>query len=131
MAKLVRTTGISNGAVDEQNQEIRFSLNVQQAPPMEFVAKFGVASQITSAIARMVVELEKFIRARNGSATTAAEQIVNSHVQQERWDGKILMRFTTDKGVPYTFAVTPQGAAEISDQLRIEAQRDIPKVGNA
>lgn len=126
MPKLVRLTGLRSGDINPAVQEIRFVLAVGNARPMSFVAKFGVLSHIVSGLARMLMELEKVMRSSGQTTPSAAEEVTASHIQLDQMSGAILMRLTTVNGIPYTFALPRQGAAQIAEQLQSESARKNP-----
>jgi hypothetical protein len=118
-----RVKSISGGAVDTEKHEIQFDFTIEGSQPKQFVASYGAVSQITGALGRMFLELRKIMHASQGAASVAAEKVASSHIQRERWDNVILMQLTTPDGIPYTFALSPESAAGIADQLKTESAK--------
>jgi hypothetical protein len=125
-----RVNGLPSGHVDGANHEILFDLNTPQGHKLEFVARFGVASQIVSGLARMVRQLEVMMRAENAATSTAVERIAEAHVQKERWQDLILLRFVSIDGVPYAFGIPAAEAAQLAEMLKTESSKPT-QVGNA
>lgn len=118
-----RLTGLPKGAIDAEKHEIRLELGISGGKPLPFVAKFGVASQIASGLSRMVRELETIMRSQKAATSTAIERIAEAHVQKERWEDLVLLRFVSVGGVPYTFGIPATEAAELADRLRTESAK--------
>jgi hypothetical protein len=54
---------------------------------------------------------------------SSAEKVESSHIQRDRWENVVIMQLTTPQGVPYTFSIPPEFAAEIADQLKTESAK--------
>ena len=52
----VRITGVSNGVVDKEDQDVRFTLDTENGP-LNLVANFGAIQQILAALAPMAAAL--------------------------------------------------------------------------
>jgi hypothetical protein len=118
-----RIVGIGSGAVDTVAHEINFELTVAGRPPMAFAAEYGPAAQFIGALGRLFFELRQTLLAAKGMKSSAGEQIASSHIQRDRWENVVLMQLTTPQGVPYTFAMQPQIASEIAEQLKTESAK--------
>ena len=129
MPKPYRVTGLSSGGVDLEKREIHFTLGSVEKE-FSFVAKYGVASQVIGALGRMFFELKKNMASQKGMETTAAEELAAFHIQKERWNDLVLVELITSHGVPYTFAIPNEIAADIADRLKIESGQTT-QVGNA
>lgn len=125
-----RITGLTDGAVDVERQEIRLTLTIGDRGARAFVMRFGVAAQVIGALGRMFWELRRALDAQGGHEATAAEDVAAAHVQKDRWSDKVLVQLITPAGVPYTFAVRAQAAAGIAEQLQTESARSGP-IGHA
>jgi len=118
-----RVVGIGSGSVDTKAHEINFELTVAGRPPMAFIAEYGPASQITGALGRMLLQLRDVLIAANVMKGVSAESVASSHVQKDRWADRVIMQLTTPHGIPYTFALPPQIAASIAEQLKTESAK--------
>lgn len=123
MPKRLRLIGLPEGSVNVDAQELNFTLSVSEAKPIALVAKFGIAVQVISALGRMLSELRAQLDKQGGMAPVAAEKIVASHIQKERWSNVVLLQLITPQGVPYSFAVRCQDAADIADRLKTESAK--------
>ena len=130
MAKRYRLTGLPKGAVDTQEREIQFELSVAHERPLSFVARYGPAAQVISGLGRMLAELRRVLDEAKGMESTAAEAVATVQVQRDRWHDVVLVHLTTPEGVPYTFALPPQVAIGIADQLKTESAKP-HQTGNA
>ena len=127
MAETTELTGISNGQVDLEKQEIRFVLSNTRFQTFDFSVKAGVAEQILMALGRMCTELRSAAVAGNVRRSAAAEDVAVSVVQRERLHDKVLLQLITPSQIPYTFALPLEAAIEISAQLKTEAEKAVPK----
>lgn len=123
MPKRLRVTGLPEGSVDVDKQELNFTISVSEGKPTLFVAKFGVAAQVIGALGRMLTELRAQLDKKGGIASVAAEQVAAAHIQKDRWTDVVLVQLITPRGVPYSFAVRCQDAADIADRLKIESAK--------
>ncbi len=69
----------------------------------------------------MVRELEVTMRSQNVAANTAVEKIAEAHVQKERWQDLVILRFVSADGVPYTFGIPTAEAAQLAEMLKTES----------
>lgn len=118
-----RIVGLSGGGVDTVSHEIQFELTITGQAPMTFVAEYGPAAQVIGALARMNLELRRVLLEAQGIKSVPAEKIASSHVQKDQWENMVIMQLTTPQGVPYTFAIPPQDAAGIAEQLKTESAK--------
>jgi hypothetical protein len=118
-----RLTGLPNGQLDTETKEITFELAVTDRPPISFTMTYGPAAQIIGALGRMFLELQKVLWAEKGMQTAGGESVAVSHIQKDRWQNVVVLQLTTPAGVPYTFVLTPQDAADIGDQLKTESAK--------
>ena len=123
MSNYHRLIGIASGAVDQQNQEIKFEIAVSEKRPISFVAKFGPASQLVGALGRMISELRRVLDAEKKMETVFPEVVAEAYVKQERWSGAILVEIVTPQGIPYIFAIPSQIASDIADRLKTESSK--------
>jgi hypothetical protein len=123
MAKAHRLVGLSGGTVDTVRHEMSFNVTASDGQSIVFVAEFGPASQLISGLSRMLSELRHVLYEAQGMKSIAAEAVAASHVQMDQWENVVLMQLITPQGVPYTFALKPQEAAEIADQLKTESAK--------
>jgi hypothetical protein len=130
MASPQRVNGLPTGHMDGANHEIFFELSTPQGHKLPFVAKFGVASQIVSSLARMVRQMEGIMRSQNVAASTAVEMVAEAHVQKERWQDLVILRFVSAGGVPYTFGIPSAEAAQLAEMLKTESAKPT-QTGNA
>jgi hypothetical protein len=107
-----RVLGIGSGGVDTVSHEINFEFTIDGRPSMSFVAAYAPAVQIIGALGRMFFELRRILHEAKGMKSVAGEQVASSHIQKDRWENVVLMQLTTPQGVPYTFAIPPQIAAD-------------------
>lgn len=126
MARTIRVTGLTDGAVDLDKTDIHFTLSGGLGKPLKCIARLGVVDQIISGLGRMAVELRAHLKAQS----TAAETVVSSLVHREM-SGVVLMRLTSDRGVPYTFALNDDALNGISEQLQAEIEKGPRPVGHA
>ena len=119
--KQLRLISLPEGTVDTEKHEISFVLDVDGNRPFSFVAKYGVAAQITSSLGKMVSELHEFLVATKGTESTAAEPVASFHVQKDQWSQEVLLMLMTPRGVPYTFALPHLAAVEIANQLKTQS----------
>lgn len=129
MSKPYRITGLPRGDVDSEKHEIHFTLGSAEKD-FSFIAKYGVASQVIGALGRMFFELKKIMATQKGMETTAAEELAAFHIQKERWNDLVLVELITSQGVPYTFAIPNEIAADIADRLKTESGKST-QVGSA
>ena len=127
MAEAVRLTGLGNGEADLDQQEVRFTLTDTLFQNFEFVAAAGVAEQITSALSRMCTSLREAGIAGNVTRLSAAEPVAEAIVHRERLRDLVLLQLITPSGTPYTFALDRHAAIDISDRLKTESAKDVPK----
>lgn len=125
-----RITGLPKGTIDTQKHEIQFELAVSEGPPLAFVAKYGPAGQVISALARMHSQLRQVLRAEKGSEMTSAEEVSTVEVQKEQWSDTILVQLVTAQGVPHLFALSSKGASDMADSLKTESARK-HRIGSA
>jgi hypothetical protein len=118
-----RLTGTPGGEIDHDKQEIRFSLNVSEGKPISFVAKFGVAAQVTAGLSRMVLELRRILASPGVTETMAAEEVSEAQAHKERWQDKVLLQLVTPLGTHYTFALPTTLASEIAERLKTESAK--------
>jgi len=118
-----RLIGLPGGTVDSVSHEINFVLSVTDGEPIAFVVEYGPATQVISALGRMLSELRRILMDAQASKFIVAEKVASSHVQKDSWENIIIMQLMTPQGTPYTFALPPQDAAEIADQLRAESAK--------
>jgi hypothetical protein len=124
MPKLLRLTGLPSGGVDSEKEEVHFTLAVSEGRPLNFVAKYGVASQLLTGLGRMLSELRSVLDEKKSAQSIAAEKVAAAHVQRERWTGDVLVQLVTSAGVPYTFAVPADAAKDIATRLTAEASKE-------
>jgi hypothetical protein len=125
-----RLIGLPAGTVDRVTHEINFVLAVADREPIAFVVEFGPAAQVVSALGRMLSELRRILMTSQTSKSIVAEKVASSHVQKDSWENLVIMQLMTPQGTPYTFALPPQDAAEIANQLRTESAKP-HQVGSA
>lgn len=118
-----RALGVSSGSINLDTREISFALSIAGRPPMEFVSEFGPATQIIGALGRMFFGLQQRLAGEKGMTTVAGEQVQASHIQKDQWKDVVIMQLTTPQGVPYTFALPPKMAVDISEQLKTESAK--------
>jgi len=118
-----RLIGLPGGAVDTINHQILFELAVTDGEPIAFVVEYGPATQVVSALGRMLAELRRILMTAQASKCIVAEKVASSHVQKDSWENIVIMQLMTPQGTPYTFALPPHDAAEIANQLRIESAK--------
>ena len=116
-----RLVGLQSGAADIEKLEAQFTLSTSDGKPLRFVAKLGVAEQITAALARICTEL----RAKAARALGAAEQVAGFHVHREAMHDAVMLRIQTPQGVVYTFAMEPRIAVDMAASLKAEGERSI------
>ncbi len=127
MADTSELTGISNGQVDLEKQEIQFVLGDTRFQTFNFSVKAGVAEQILMALGRMCTELRSAAVAGNVKRSAAPEDVAASIVQRERLHDKVLLQLITPSQIPYTFSLDREAAIGISADLKTEAEKDVPK----
>jgi hypothetical protein len=71
----------------------------------------------------MVSELKRISAVSNAMEATPAELVTATHIHRERWANVVLMQLTTPTGIPYSFALSPQAASDIADQLKTESAK--------
>jgi hypothetical protein len=114
-------TGLPGGAIDLEKGEILFELAISNGQSLSCIARMGPISQVIGGLARMRLTLEAHLRSQNAIEISPAEQVAQSLIHKERWSDNVMMVLTTPEGVPYTFALPCQIAAEIADQLKTES----------
>ncbi len=127
MAEAIRLIGLESGEVDLDRQEVRFTLTDTLSQKLELVAAAGVAEQITSALSRMCTALREAAIAGNVTRPIAAEQVAEALVQRERFHDLVLLQLITLSGVSYTFSLDHQAAIDISDRLKTESAKSVPR----
>ena len=127
MAEAIRLIGLESGEVDLDRQEVRFTLTDTLSQNLEFVAAAGVAEQITSALSRMCTALREAAIAGNVTRPIAAEPVADTIVQRDRLHDLVLLQLITLSGAPYTFSLDHQAAIDISDQLKTESAKSVPR----
>lgn len=121
-----RVTGLPDGAVDIEKQEIRFTLSLGADGKMDCVAKVGIVEQVISGLAKACRMFRDHSVAQGGVLrSTAAETVSVSLVQRERLHDVVLLQLITDRDIPYTFALPLADAVDISARLKTEAERDV------
>ena len=123
MPRVQRLVAMDRGAVDPEKHEIHFTLKVSDAPPITLIARYGPAAQLVAHLAKMVSALNQILAGSNVMEATPAELVAATHIQRERWANVVLMQLTTPTGIPYTFALSPQTASDIADQLKTESAK--------
>lgn len=118
MATTFRLAGLSGGDLDHKSQDITFRLAVEDGRLLQFVAKIGVAEQISSGLARMATGL----RQRKPQAIIA-EEVSGYLVKRDAFGGPVLLRLITRAGVPHTFALPAGSAIDIADRLKTESEK--------
>lgn len=118
----VRTIGVSNGVVDKEDQDVRFTLDTENGP-LNLVANFGAIQQILAALAPMAAALRESLDRPGASYASSAEAVAEANVAIERFDRLVVLLLVTDKGVPHTFSMPPDAADEIAARLRKESKR--------
>ena len=104
---VVRVTGLRDGGIDLDKQEVHFELSTSEARKA-FSASYGVGAQVMGALTRMVSELKRHLDQRvTGMAATGAEQVAAAHVQKDRWPDAVLLQLTTPAGT-YVCAPAPR-----------------------
>jgi hypothetical protein len=116
MPRRMRLTGLPEGAVDKERNEIQFSLATSEMKPLDFVAKYGIAAQVVSGIGRMMSELRAVQQQSGATESPPAEMVTGAVVRQER--DVVLLQLMTQLGIPYTFAIPAAHAAELAERLR-------------
>jgi hypothetical protein len=122
MGKPVRLVGLPAGAVDADKQEIQFDLALERQT-LSLKATYGVVSQVIAALGRMLLELQTVRDAGKNVAGGAGAQMHLYQIQKDRWTDSVIVQITTPSGVPYTFGIPTQIAAEIAEQLKIESAK--------
>ena len=125
MPKVHRLLGLPDGAVDTAKQEINFTLAVSSEQPLRFIAKIGVAEQVIAALAPMIRALRQ-----PHSQAISAETVAEYLVQRDAHGGPVIVRLVTPHGVPHTFAIPVDAAADIAARLKTESAKPI-RAGNA
>ena len=127
MAEAIRLIGLESGEVDLDRQEVRFTLTDTLSQNLELVAAAGVAEQIISALSRMCTALREAAIAGNVTRPIAAEQVAEALVQRERFHDLVLLQLITASGTPYSFSLDRQAAIDISDRLKTESAKSVPR----
>ena len=127
-----KVQGIANGGVHRGKFELYFTLTLEDGSKLDFTAEYGPASQVVGALGRLFSELQRAAAAAEGSPirATAAEKVGATLIEKDRWSNAVLLQLTTPQGVPYTFELSPQHAAEMADRLRVESAKP-HQVGHA
>jgi hypothetical protein len=124
MAKPHRLTGLASGDVDPSKGEAIFSLSVGPSNPIILVARYGVLSQITSALSVMLTHLRRSIQAQAGAMEpAAAETLAEIHIQKERWSDQVILKLVTVNQIEHTFVLSSDIAADIADRLKNESSK--------
>ncbi len=127
MAETIRLTGLGSGEADVDQQEVSFTLTSTLFQNFEFVAAAGVAEQITSALSKMCTTLREAAIAGNVIRSTSAEEVAAVIVQRERLHDLVLLQLITPSGTPYTFALDRHAAIDISERLKTESAKGVPR----
>jgi hypothetical protein len=93
-------------------------MQVSDGRRLAFVAEIAVAEQISSALGRMAKELRQ-----PGPQTVIAEPIAEYTVQLDAFGEAVILRLVTPHGVPHTFALPADTAAEIGARLKTESEK--------
>ncbi|CCG40137.1 conserved hypothetical protein [Magnetospirillum molischianum DSM 120] len=121
-----RLTGMPMGAVDLDRDEVQFTLRLGANGEIDLVAKAGVVEQVISGLARMCAELRARSLSGGKARVVPAEGLSSAHIQRDRLQDVVLVQFVTDRGVPHTFAIPLDDAADIAARLKTESERDVP-----
>jgi hypothetical protein len=113
-----RLTAMPDGHIDTEKREMVFDLSVSNGRSFSFVAKCGVATQVIGGLGRMFLELQRVVYQAQGIEPSAAEEVHSSHIQKDRWSDNVIVQLTTPAGVPYSFAIPSQIAADIAVRLK-------------
>lgn len=126
MSRRHRITGLNKGTVDTGSNSVTFQVAIRDAAPMTFIADAGPMTQLVGGLGRMFLELRRSLHGTGAMKDIPTEAVASSHVQKDRAHNVILMQLTTPQGVPYTFAMSPQAAIGIADQLTDAAFKASP-----
>src|SRR5690348_8296887 len=126
-----RVLGVKAGRVNTRTDEIVFDLAVEGKQfPMSFVASYEAFTQIMNGLGRLFVAVQNSLYEKKTMKGASAEAVASTHIQRDRWANVVLMQLSTPEGVPYTFAIPPQVAADMAEQLKTESS--LPhQAGNA
>jgi hypothetical protein len=114
-----RIITFTNPTVNPASRELHFELRIGgEDKPLAFVATFEVAAQLTDALGRTVSDSRPMI--------PPAERIVSHHVGKDQSHNLVTMRFGTPSGIPHTFALEAERAAEIGEELKATSIRMRP-----
>jgi hypothetical protein len=123
-----RVTGLNRGGVAADGSDVHFALARPNGEAFELVANTAAAEQITAALARLSAEASG--RRAGQLAPRAAETVHSFEVQRDRLGNAILLLLISDRGVQYSFALSPSTGSDIADRLKSESG-SAPPVGNA
>jgi hypothetical protein len=123
MPRPYRLLGLGNAQIDLPNREVHFEFTATDKRIVKFVAEYGALAQITGALGKLFSEFRRVLAPSGTMTPIAAEEVATSHVQKDQWANAVLMQLTTPLGVPYTFSLSPQGAAHIAEQLKTESAK--------
>ena len=128
MGKPKRVTGLQRGGVMSDGTDVHFSLGKPNGETIDLVANTAAAEQITAALARMSGEASA--RRAGQIAARSAEAVALAEVQRDRVGTATILLLTTDRGIQFRFALTPESAADIAARLKTESER-VPPTGRA
>jgi len=131
--QLTRISGVTGGSVDPNRDEIVFELQCNERKLPTFVAKSQVVKQIAMGLAALLQGLQD---ARNklgipfAARAIHAEPVAQYAIKVDPFADKILIHLVAENGIPYTFAVPRDAAADIAVRLQTETSKGV-KPGTA
>jgi hypothetical protein len=121
--QLTRIQGMPEGSVDPDRDEIVFTLQASERKIPMFVAKSHVVEQIAmglSGLLRGLIDARQKLGIPFAARPVHAEEVIQYAVTREPFADKILLYLVAENGIPYTFAVPKDAAADIVARLQTE-----------
>jgi hypothetical protein len=112
--------GLSRGTVDEQNDEVTFTLRTKDGDDLSFIADVSSARQIAHSLGRMSLQA-----GQQTPQTLSAEKIKKYGVKREAFGQVVLLQLVDEHDIPYMFAVPLDAAKDIAARLQTESAKSV------
>jgi hypothetical protein len=122
MTAAKKLVGISKiRATNVEALEFEITLAFDDGSLMTVATYFPAVEQMLPALSQIVTAVRE--SHRGTAQQVVAEDVRECIVEKDHWQDVVVLRFVSQNGAPYTFAIPPQGAREIAERLRIEAAK--------
>jgi hypothetical protein len=119
-----RVNAMKHGSVNLDTDEITFDLIVEtKQDPISFIVSYTSFMQILYGLGKLHATVQRSLREKKSMQAISAEDVAVTHIQKDRWKDVVLLQITNSEGVPYTFAIPPDIAIDMAEQLKTESAK--------